>query len=300
MPSSPAQPTSRRLFGRLPNDPRKDRARLAPLPGGVVAPASADWTSGITAWAMLLNDQVGDCTIAGAAHSVMVFERWGRNLPVSFTDYDILAAYEKVSGYEPNHPETDAGATLQDALAYWRQTGIAGHKIDAFAQIDATNVDLVKACIAIFGTVYAGLNFPASAMDQFDAGQPWSIVKRSKIEGGHCVPLVGYSATSMRCVTWGAVQDMDLAFYERYFDECWVPISLDWLRSTGLSPAGLDVATLNSDYEAITGKPGPFPGPAPTPAPSPAPAPGPADDPRSRLVAAKAEFDEAWAGWVSL
>ena len=36
-------------------------------------PASSDWTKGITQWGMMLNDTLGDCTIAGLGHALQVW-----------------------------------------------------------------------------------------------------------------------------------------------------------------------------------------------------------------------------------
>jgi hypothetical protein len=166
--------------------------------------------------------------------------------------------YSAISGYDPKTGRNDNGATLQDALGYWHNNGLGGNKIAAYAQIDHTNLDLIRNCIAVFGSVYTGFNVPSSAMDQFDTGQPWTVVTRSRIEGGHCVPLMAYDSTSFTCVTWAKTQKLDLAFLGRYFDEIWVPIDLDWLTAAGTSPAGLDTSALNADYTALTGQPGPF------------------------------------------
>jgi hypothetical protein len=273
-----------RIYGRVPNDPFKPRVHLRAAPGGVTAPSSADWLSDIRTWPMLKNDTVGDCTAAGAGHVAQAVNWYGRGTDAPVTDADALAMYEAISGYRPGQPSTDVGATLQDALGYWRSTGIGGNKIAAFAQINAQNLSLVRACIALFGAVYCGLNVPQSAEDQLDAGKPWTVVSRSRILGGHCVPLGAYDATSFTCVTWGQTQKMDVAFFQRYFDEVWVPIDLDWLTASGQSPAGLDVAALNADFESLTGQPGPFPQAAPTP--TPVPVPTPADSPDAALAAA--------------
>jgi hypothetical protein len=42
---------------------------LASLPP---PPAAVDNTCGVTAWGMMSNDQLGDCTIAGIGHSIQV------------------------------------------------------------------------------------------------------------------------------------------------------------------------------------------------------------------------------------
>lgn len=255
-------------FGRQPNDPTKPRLRLdryrsaAPTP-----PPAADWLSAIATWPMLGNDTVGDCTAAGAGHVAQAVNWYGRDQNAPVTDADALTMYEAISGYRPGDPSTDVGATLQDALDYWRKTGIGGNTIAAFAQIDHANLAMVRDCINLYGAVYAGLNFPTSAMAQTNAGKPWTVVARSAIEGGHCVPLGAYDATSFTCITWGRAQKMDVAFFQRYFDECWVAIDLDWLTAAGYSPGHLDTAALNADFQALTGQPGPFPT-APTPTPS--------------------------------
>ena len=36
-------------------------------------PPAVDWTEGIASWGMMLNDTLGDCTIAGCGHAVQVW-----------------------------------------------------------------------------------------------------------------------------------------------------------------------------------------------------------------------------------
>jgi hypothetical protein len=278
--------------GRLPHDanpPRlllSDYLRKAPTP-----PASADWVSGVKGWRMLLNDQLGTCTAASAGHVAhqVNYNGGGRNEPV--TDDQTLAMYRAISGYKPGDKSTDVGATLQDALNYWHKTGIGGNRIAAFAQVRATDLDAVRLCIARFGSVYTGMWLPQSAMDQFSAGKPWSVARRSANLGGHCVPVMAYDADNFVCVTWGRAQPMSVAFFRAQFDEVWVPIDLDWMRANGVSPAGLDTAALNADYTALTGKAGPFPTVAPQPTP-PAPSPGPVSP-----GTANAELVRAFEAW---
>ena len=266
-------------LGRLPNDPAKPRVQLRPLIGATLTPPpSVDWVSGVKSWNMAANDRLGDCTCAGAGHMVTQTEHYGQAHDVVIADADTIKMYSAISGYNPKTGAHDDGAELQDALGYWRKTGLAGYKIEAFAQIDASDLDLVRSAISVFGACYTGFAFPGSAMDQFDAGKPWTVVKGSKNEGGHCVPIMGYDQASFTCITWGAAQKMDLAFYQKYFvpeNDVWVAIDTDWLRAVGTSPAGLDVATLNADYQALTGQPGPFQGVTPTPPPLGPPQPPP-------------------------
>jgi len=247
-------------LGRVPDDPRKPRVKLRALPGVTLTPpTSADWLSAVPGpWGTLANDRLGDCVAAGAGHHAQAINWYGQNLNAGVTDADTITMYSAISGYNPITGANDNGAMLSDGLAYWQKTGIGGNKIAAYAQLKATDLALIRNCIAVFGGVYTGFNCPSSALDQFDKGQPWTVVRRTSIAGGHCVPIGGYDATSFTAVTWGKVQKMDVAFYQRYFDEVWVPIDLDWMRTVGTSPAGLDTDTLNADYMALTGNPGPF------------------------------------------
>lgn len=242
-----------RHLGRRPNDPRKPRVTLRRAPGATITPpASADFISKVPAWNMALNDQIGDCTCAGLDHIITQVEKYGQAKDVIVPDATTLAMYKAISGYNGT-PATDVGATLQDALNYARKTGILGYKPVAFAQIDATDVQLIQNCIASFGAVYTGFNFPGSAMDQFNAGKPWSYVPRSRIEGGHCVPLMAFDPTYVTVVTWGETQKMTYDFMARYFDEMWVAIYPDLMQATGTLPSGLDAADADAQYTALTG-----------------------------------------------
>ncbi len=277
--------------GRLPHDANPPRLLLEDyLRGAPVPPASANWVDRVKSWPMLLNNQIGDCTAASAGHVAQQVNWYGRDQNAPVTDDQVLAMYRAVSGYVPGRPETDVGATLQDALNHWRKTGIGGNKIAAFAQIRAADLDTVRMCIARFGSVYCGMWVSQAAMDLFNAGKPWTTATRSANLGGHCVSLMAYDADSFICVTWGRVQRMTVAFYKAQFDEIWVPIDLDWMRANGASPAGIDTATLNGDYTAMTGQPGPFPNVSPAPQPTPTPAPA---GPRAADVVLARAFD-AW------
>ena len=55
----------------------------------------------------------------------------------------------------------------------------------------------------LFGAVGIGIRFPAFAMDQFNAGQPWDVqTTNAKIDGGHYIPLVANHA-NLEIVTGG-------------------------------------------------------------------------------------------------
>lgn len=289
--------------GRLPAEPARIHLtfgayRTPELPA---PPASADWLTPVPAgnWGMLGNADYGDCTCAGVGHKRIgdVYVNQVRVLKV--TDSDALGFYSAITGFDPNDPSTDQGAVCQDVLDYWRKNGFLGEKIVAFAKVDLSNETEVKQAIALFGQIYCGLNFPGSAMDQFNAGKPWDVVKGARIEGGHCVTIGAYDETGLSCVTWGAVQKMTWKFFKKYFEEAWVIVTPDMIDpKSGKDIAGYDLYTLGQDFSSLTGDPNPVPAPqpqptpVPTPPPSPTPSPAPVLDPR--LVQAHALMDE-WA-----
>ncbi|MFF7191802.1 hypothetical protein ACFZAR_43175 [Streptomyces sp. NPDC008222] len=296
--------------GRRPAEPARPHlkfgAYLAPeLPA---PPASSDWLSPVpvASWGVLGNADWGDCTCAGVAHKRIgdVYVNQGKVLKV--TDQQTLALYSAITGFDPNagppgQNDTDQGAVCQDVLDFWRKNGFLGEKIVAFAKVDLSNLTQVKQAINLFGQIYTGFNFPSSAMDQFNAGQVWDVVKGAQIEGGHCVTIGAYDATGLECVTWGAVQKLTWAFLKKYFDEAWVIVTPDMIDpKSGKDVQGFDFYTLGQDFSGLTGKPNPVPAPQPTPTPTPVPSPPPVPTPSPvpaldpRLVEVVGLMD-AWA-----
>jgi len=252
-------------LGRLPADPTQPKLRLRRLATErPEAPASADWLSALANYPLFRNGDVGDCTVVAAAHTAMKVDKYGQSRDLQITDNQVLQAYAAISGWDGKPGSaTDVGATLQDALNYWHKTGVAGNTIAAFAWIDPTDLNLVRAALSTFGSLYVGAWITASAMSEFNQGKPWSYTGSSRLLGGHAVHIGAYDQNSFTATTWGKTQKMTTAWFKRYVDEVVVPIDLDWLRVNGTSPAGLDIAQLNSDYTALTGGPGPFPEPPP-------------------------------------
>lgn len=209
-----------------------------------------------TNWGMLGNDQYGDCVFAGADHETMLWNKLAKH-ETSFTASNALADYSVVTGFDIHNPDTDQGAVVRDVMNYRRTTGMADskgvrHKIDAFVSIDAGNWDLMLACVFIFGVVGIGFDFPESASDQFNDGKPWDVVSGSTIEGGHYVPIVGSMApaTEATCITWGQRQRLTKAFYQKYNDEAWVPLTREsLLPATNVRHINWD--ELNTDLNAL-------------------------------------------------
>ena len=213
------------------------------------APVSVDWSHGISNWGMMLNDQLGDCTIAGAAHAIQV---WTANLETELTlsDDQVLLAYEQWDGYNPSDPASDQGGVELDVLKNWRQQGLAGHALKAFAAATVQDVAEVRQAINLFGGIYIGLSLPLTAQKQ----AVWDVGHGSNGKpgswGGHCVYVVGYDATGFTCITWGELKKMTVGFWKKYCDEAYALLSPDWIGAKG-SPEGLALAQLEADLAAI-------------------------------------------------
>lgn len=259
-------------LGRLPHDPNRDTLKLTPRLLGTVPPnpAVVDWLSKVQSWPMYGNDRYGDCVWAMIGHLIQAWTTYGQGKTVTVDEAALLEGYSDVTGFDPRDPSTDQGTVIADALSYWHKTGIAGHKILAYAQVDHTNRQELDSALNLFGGLCLGINFPRSAMDQFNNGQIWDVVVNDGgIEGGHAVHHGYYQTATVdeRVVTWGAVQDMTDRWWAKYVEEAWVVITEEWLSATGLSPEGLDLHGLGEDFAQLTGEVNPFPAPQPGPSP---------------------------------
>ncbi|MGA2890321.1 MAG: hypothetical protein ABSE51_19935 [Terracidiphilus sp.] len=218
-------------------------------------PPSADWTKGITAWGIMLNDTLGDCTIAGAGHAIQV---WSANAgsETTVTDSDIETAYEQWDGYDPSDPSTDQGGVELDVLNDWRKSGLAGHKLLAFAAANQANLDEIRQAIALFGGVYIGVSLPLTAQGQAEwiiAPDNGSGNAAAGSWGGHCVFVVGYDETTFTCISWGQLIKITLPFWQAYCDEAYALIGADWINTGGQAPSGLDASQLLGDLAIVTG-----------------------------------------------
>ncbi|MFF7881072.1 hypothetical protein ACH40F_07655 [Streptomyces sp. NPDC020794] len=299
-------------LGKLPAQPARPHLKLSAVLRDRLAapPASADWQADTIQWPMYGNADWGDCVFAEIGHAVNQATFYATGTEVEPTDKDILGAYSKVTGFNPNagppgNNPTDQGTNVQDAMAFWRKTGIAGHKIVAYASLDVSNLTEIRQAIALFGSISIGFNFPDSAMNQFNNGQPWDVVTGATIEGGHCVLAGAYDKNGVGVVTWGAETKMTWRFWHAYVDEAWVALDEDGLEKAGAYFTGApSFYALGEEFAALTNEPNPIPAPQPTPSPTPqptpvptpppAPAPSPAPAPDPRLVQAHALMDE-WA-----
>jgi hypothetical protein len=220
------------------------------------APQEADWTTKVSKFGMMLNDEIGDCGIAGPGHMIQM---WTSNsaTEVIIDDDVIEQVYSAVSGYNPNIPSSDRGVNLLDVLKYWKATGIGGHQIGGYALVDCRNMLLMKYAIATFGGLLMGYGLPDSAQSQdvWDVPQGGPVGQGEKYSwGGHCTAKAKYTAPAINNtgdVTWGFVKNMTWPFVTVYGDEAWAIFSQDFIAGNGESPSGFNRDQLLADLNQL-------------------------------------------------
>jgi hypothetical protein len=187
------------------------------------------------------NESHGDCTIAAAAHAETLWESFcgKRRVPKASA---VLRDYFDLSGGE------DSGLVELDVLNRWRQGGITGERILAFASISRNSVEHIKQAIATFGGVYIGFETTTETLAQFRHHQPWTPGTRDGF--GHAVFVTGYTANAVTCLTWGATQWGTWTWWHECVDECYV--CLPGEGALAVFAPGLDLAALRGALVSVT------------------------------------------------
>jgi hypothetical protein len=138
----------------------------------------------------------------------------------------------------------------------------------AFAKVDHTNLDEMKAALATFKTLWLGVNVTDQNQNQFPS-TPWT--PTGTVEGGHSIVGTGYDSRVIKMETWASEASLSDAFVldgtasHAGLEEAWVVIWPEHLN--GLSSEAL--TALGTAYQEVTGKTLVLPNtPTPTPAPS--------------------------------
>ena len=200
-----------------------------------------DFATLIRVWQMYLNDRLGDCTCASVAHGLMVFAAM-IGVEITITAADVERMYEH-SGWKPSESEaTDRGWTLEAAANFEKTIGLLGTPgIDAWAGVSPGDDAEQHVAMALFGGLSTGIECPRSALEQFQEGKPFTVVRGSKIAGGHAIWKVtsqvrssglavarGSFVRSSEYVTWGGVAPADEAWDKEYVDEHIAFVPKDW------------------------------------------------------------------------
>lgn len=220
------------------------------------APDSFDNTTKVSDWPVYGNDKLGDCTCAATGHMIQAWTAASGTIK-TIPEKTVTDFYFSLPDHE------DDGRTCVGVLKAWQKVGIPGSdglpddKILAYAKIDPTNHEEVKAAIYLFGGVYIGVGLPTSAQNQ----KEWDVVGDGQTGdsapgswGGHCVPYEAYDADGVTLVTWGELLKASWAFNDAYTEEIYAVLTMDWLNTAGLNTAGFNLAQLQEDLKAVQSK----------------------------------------------
>lgn len=230
-------------LGKLPATRLAGVGTLGSYASGKLPAPPAEVAAPSTTYPMDGNDTLGDCTIAGVAHLIAAWDVLAHETDQVPDQAQVIATYEQLTG------GPDTGLNESVVLKDWRANGLFDEKIDAYAPVDYTSIVELHQSVAFYGGAYLGIACPQSAQQQFGAGQPWTYVPGSPIEGGHCIVALGYTATAMLCATWGGIAEVTYPFLAHFLDEAWAVISEQFVQAGG-GPT-LDLAALQADLDRL-------------------------------------------------
>jgi hypothetical protein len=232
----------------------------APLPP---APPSSDYSpKGQPALAnVYLNDQLGDCVIAGAYH-VVATETGNAGRLFTANNDQLIKDYSAIGGYNPADPNSDQGCDEPTALNYWLQNGFAnGTRPLGWISVDATNADELKSALYLFENLYFGVELPDAWVNPMPtANFSWDVAGPPVPENGHCVIGVGYTGAGVTIDTWGLLGTVTWEALSTYFTPsangaAYVLLTPDQLaKGQTRAPNGVDWASLVADFDAIGGQ----------------------------------------------
>lgn len=249
-------------------------------------PVAVNHFGGVSDWGLYENDRYGDCGPASVANLRKMVTLYLGGAERSPSQDDVFDLYRRSGnpGFDPVDPggEGDGGVDMQTMLEAVRAEGIGGVRCAGFAKVDHTNLDEMRAAIAIFGGLLLGVNLETAQQRQTSRGV-WTW-ENSAEWGGHAVLAGAYtsavSGSDVGVITWGEIVGLTRAFERHQLEEAWVVI---WPEQQGTRAfqEGVNQAALAGDYFALTGRQWPTPGNTP-PAPPP---PGGPDDADRALAA---------------
>lgn len=253
-------------LGRKPREHDPRFPHMSALMAGrrnLVMPPPIDWSDKMPPdLGMMLNDLLGDCTVAAIGHLIQV---WSFNVcGVMQTEPDAIVEkwYEIIDGYVPGDPSTDEGGIMQHVMRYWLRKGVPTqseglNKALAVVEVDPqADIDIANA-INDCGAVNIGFNVPAYLMP--DNGDPppilWDIDPNADntIIGGHDVIAPGFNGSmTLNIISWGCrAYRMTRAFRDRFVTEAYAIANPEWINAKGTTPGGLTLLQLEQQMKAL-------------------------------------------------
>jgi hypothetical protein len=239
-----------------------DITALPPIPQGAFG--HTDLVKGN--WGMLMNDSLGCCVVAGAAHETMLWTAESGKPQAVFNNRATVTNYQAIGGYRIGHPETDQGCDMLHAAQMRMHQGIVDasgrrHYIGAALELDcvAGSLDMNQFWYAawLFDGIGLGIKVTKSWEQDFAAGKPWdgSDWKAGDVVGGHYVPVVARERDdkgnfSADVITWGKKHPITASGLQASAMTVLVYVTQEKLRN-GVSLEGLGWADLQADAKKV-------------------------------------------------
>jgi hypothetical protein len=239
-------------LGRKPPIPGLPKLRLAyyvDLDATGEPPDSLDLTdkAADSIRRMYLNDQYGDCVIAGKFHTAGMMTGEDTGTPLVGEDKEVLGHYHRICG------SGDNGCVITEVLDDM-QAGrftVGGKKasVDAYAAVDNKNTKLAKVAMNLFGPLTLGIDLPNAWTGN---SQIWDVTN-TQIVGGHDVCTAGYDSQYVLISSWGKIYKMTWAAFNstKWVGEVWALLSPLWYGDDSVAPGGVKLDKLKADFDLL-------------------------------------------------
>jgi hypothetical protein len=222
------------VAGRLPKPPAK-----VAVP---VIPAQPDGTP----WGVDGNSDYGDCGVAGLNHLLRAIAADTREQETFPAPDQVVSYYLAYTGGQ------DSGVVLSDFLAHVKQAGFYGHTVAAYAPVSVSDVNTLRFAINAYGA-YAGIDVTEGMMQAVQGGGPWTWTLDDlggAVEGGHCIPLLGFDSSWIYAVSWGQVIRIAWPAWHEMAAEAWAVLAGEEVAAK-TDGHGISLAALQADLNRL-------------------------------------------------
>ena len=207
-------------------------------------PKVFDYGPLVSLYPMALNNELGDCTIAGIIHLLQIYYAELGETFVYPGDDIVRSTYEGLTGGQ------DSGLVELNVIKTWMDTGLFNTKIVASVPINPKDEAEMRVGTYLFGGVYLGLEMPNNADQQFENNEPWHLtIPRAPIAGGHCVIATGCNRDGINLITWGKETTMTWDFWDTYGSEAHVAIPEVFVEADHGPLHNFDILQLQTDLK---------------------------------------------------
>jgi hypothetical protein len=209
-------------------------------------PAALNNLIGLPLGDPLGNDTLSNCVEAASLRLEQVWRSVAWGDPWQPSRADAVARYSAWAGYQPDEPLTDTGTDTARAFSLWCSAGVRlGDQLEDVPTevvLPVRDANALRLAVERYGGFLCTYQLPADAPD---AGV-WDVpAPGAEMDGSHEVLIAGYDADGWIALSWGNLVRITPHFHARQCLGASAFVSRLWLRTTGLTPAGLTWAELS-------------------------------------------------------